>query len=264
LKFPIVLVGIVLGLSQQFALSYLGLRDYLLFALRTSVISANKEGIISLPGYLAIQLLGLSVGTIILPPSPSFFRRRQKALIAKDHKRRSSNATADNVDWDIAAPRQTEKTAMELCSFAIIWWSILGLVRFFKVEGPEGGISRRMVNLPYILWVAAFNTSFLLLYLVVLDMWMFSGRDSGKAAKHKKVDETSPVIQVGNPPPLLELVNRHSLMIFLLANVLTGLINVTIPTMYASDIWALIILVLYSITICGVPLFLTSIWRTTQ
>jgi len=38
---------------------------------------------------------------------------------------------------------------MELCSYAIVWWSFLGLVRFFKVDGtwgPEGGISRRMVS----------------------------------------------------------------------------------------------------------------------
>lgn len=68
LQFPIALVGVILGLSttylnssrqtflnyfplgQQLALSYFGLRDYLLFAPRTSLISANKEGIISLPG----------------------------------------------------------------------------------------------------------------------------------------------------------------------------------------------------------------------
>jgi glucosaminylphosphatidylinositol acyltransferase len=98
-------------------------------------------------GYLAIQLLGLSVGTIILPPFPSFFRRRQKMLINK--RRNSDLTTTGNADSDITAPRQTEKTATELCSFAIIWWSLLGLVRFFKVDGtwgPDGGVSRRMVK----------------------------------------------------------------------------------------------------------------------
>ena len=101
-------------------------------------------------GYLAIQLLGLSVGTIILPPSPSFFRRRQKVLINRNFKRRISDPASANTDLDIAAPRQTEKTATELCSFSIIWWSFLGLLRFFKVDGtwgPEGGVSRRMVRL---------------------------------------------------------------------------------------------------------------------
>ena len=98
-------------------------------------------------GYLAIQLLGLSVGTIILSPSPSFFRRRQKMLV---NKRKNSDPAASNANLDITAPRQGEKSATELCSFAIIWWSFLGLLRFFKVDGtwgPEGGVSRRMVKL---------------------------------------------------------------------------------------------------------------------
>ena len=52
---------------------------------------------------------------------------------------------------------------------------------------------------------------------MVLDIWIYSGRDSGKATKYQKtVDELPLVIQVGNPPPLLELVNRHGLVIFLL------------------------------------------------
>ena len=36
--------------GQELALNYLGLKDYLLFAPRDSLIGANKEGIISLPG----------------------------------------------------------------------------------------------------------------------------------------------------------------------------------------------------------------------
>ena len=117
-------------------------------------------------------------------------------------------------------------------------------------------------------------------------MWIFPVGDSGKITKHhKKADAPPLAIQVGNPPPLLELINRHSLTIFLLvwvpsilhqiiyvvnlhdliffkANVLTGLINLTISTMYTSDVWALIILVLYSVTLCGVPHFVTAFWRT--
>ena len=75
-------------------------------------------------------------------------------------------------------------------------------------------------------------------------------------------------IQFGNPPPLLCLINRHSLAIFILVRSFRflhrsyGLINLTIPTMYTSDAWAMIILVLYSITLCVVPRFVTNFWRT--
>ena len=52
------------------------------------------------------------------------------------NKRRNSGpAAGDNADLDITAPRQTEKTATGLSSFAIMWLSFSGLVRFFKVDG---------------------------------------------------------------------------------------------------------------------------------
>ena len=51
-------------------------------------------------------------------------------------KRRNSDlAAGDKADLDITAPRQTENTATELFSFAIMWWNFSGLVRFFKVDG---------------------------------------------------------------------------------------------------------------------------------
>ena len=141
--------------GQEFAL-HLGLRDYILFAPRNSLIRANKEGIVSLPGkkdrkrrcfnlnfgffflgYLAIHLLGLSVGTIILLPFPSFFRRRrQKTLI---NKGRNIDTTAN---LDTTAHRQTEKTATELCSFAIIWFELFGTSSFFQCRWDVGNRGR--------------------------------------------------------------------------------------------------------------------------
>ena len=124
-----------------------GLWDYLLFAPRYSPISANKEGIISesLPGknrkcqysnlnsqlfflgYLVIRLLELSLGTIILPPFPSFFRHQQKMLISK--RRNSDPVVAGNsVDLEITAPRQTEKNryrTLFICYYMVKFWNLL-------------------------------------------------------------------------------------------------------------------------------------------
>ncbi|KDR66506.1 hypothetical protein GALMADRAFT_259350 [Galerina marginata CBS 339.88] len=301
LRLPISMVGSLVGVVQQIALSQLELREYVVSAPRTSLVSANKEGIVSLLGYLSIQLLGLSAGTLILPPTPSFFRRRQQALSnvqPEKDKRRNSNPPSpgfgvdqegkDNFkrrEVDLASPRQLEKTATELSAYAIMWWAFLGLARLTRVDGrwSEGmGVSRRMVNISYILWVAAFNVSFLLCYLLILDLWIFAHPPSrSKAKHHKKTDQNSEVSAApaylgisdprqlstpagshgfGNPPKLLEVVNRHGLSVFLLANVLTGLINLTMSTMYMSDWRALVILSLYSIVCCGAP-WVWSSWR---
>jgi phosphatidylinositol glycan class W len=161
---------------QQIALSRFHLRDYVFTAPRSSLISANKEGLVSLtgafptfflfaaafsryPGYLAIQILGLSVGTMVLPPTPSFFRRRQTAFAARatppgSRKRRTSDADADrdagtDAAFALDAPRQNDKIATELCAYAILWWGLLGLARVVRLDGTwgaDGGASRRMVG----------------------------------------------------------------------------------------------------------------------
>ena len=143
--------------GQQIALSKFHLREYVTSDDRSTLISANKEGIVSLSGYLAIQLLGLSAGTLVLPPTPSFYSRRRAAYSKNlkankesgpggSQKRRNSNAK--DKFFDISAPRQTAKTATELCAYAILWWTLLGGVWILKVDGwgkDEGGVSRRMV-----------------------------------------------------------------------------------------------------------------------
>ncbi|PPR02804.1 hypothetical protein CVT26_009590 [Gymnopilus dilepis] len=189
-KFPISMVGVLVAIAQHIALSHFKLKEYVLSAPRTSLLSANKEGLVSLLGedfhsghdfvsisdtevrvlrigYLAIQLLGLSAGTLILPPTPSFFRRRQQALV-KDgpsgRKRRDSDPPAatdvrQNIaasssesrktsEVDLSAPRQLDKTATELCAYAILWWSLLGLARLTRLDGRWSGegVSRRMVS----------------------------------------------------------------------------------------------------------------------
>lgn len=135
---------------HQFTLSFAGLETFLLNAPRSNVIYANKEGIISLlgkeapdltlvkrlmsSGYLSLHFMGLSLGTIILPPSPSFFRKQQVILTeGSDSQRR--------IKLDPSAPRQEAKAAIELLSYALVWWTLLALVR----RGLQ--VSRRMVGL---------------------------------------------------------------------------------------------------------------------
>ena len=82
------------------------------------------------------------------------------------------------------------------------------------------------------LWVAAYNTSFLFGYLVI-EICLFP-------------PGTSPV------PPLLEAINANGLAVFLAANLLTGLVNISMRTMYVGDRTGMGVLVVYSSMLCAV------------
>ncbi|KAI8996653.1 GWT1-domain-containing protein [Trametes punicea] len=276
---PISLLGVVVAISHQLALSAGGLQRFVLDAPRVGVISANKEGIVSLPGYLAIHLLGLSTGTLVLAPSPSYFRRRLQQLTRPEvtvPRPRTPSSDSDSDD-DIPAAtapvptgkpapelrRENDKTATELCSYAVLWWSFLAVLRFSRVGG---GISRRLVNMQYIFWVAAYNTTFLLGYLV-LDLLFFPSplsksvySPTSKLKVHPDPDMLKATQRTkgrdaglgGSAPALLEAVNANGLVLFLLANVMTGLINLSMRTMYMSDGPAMLVISLYALGISAV------------
>ncbi|RDX41287.1 hypothetical protein OH76DRAFT_1561669 [Lentinus brumalis] len=281
---PISLLGVVVAISHQLALSMGNLAQYILDAPRDGVIAANKEGIISLTGYLAIHLLGLSTGTLLLAPSPSYFRRRQQQLAQRNGaasiRQRPSTSDSDTDDEvpavlsdgasthsaqspRLEVRRENDKTATELCSYAVLWWVFLGALKLFAVGGD---VSRRMANLQYVVWIAAYNSTFLLGYLV-LDLAFFPSPlstsvyspmsklkvhldpDVLKATRHTAGREWE---AAGSAPPLLEAVNKNGLVLFLLANVATGLINLSMQTMYMSDWAALLVLTAYSFGLSAV------------
>ena len=87
------------------------------------------------PGYLAIHLLGLLIGTILLPPTPFDFRRAQNRI------RHDGNATTINPSEP--RPRQDDETAKQLSTYALLWWSSRNLLNLVGLGG--GGVSRRLV-----------------------------------------------------------------------------------------------------------------------
>lgn len=78
------------------------------------------------------------------------------------------------------------------------------------------------------MWIAAFNTSVLLAYLVV------------ELAANDVHTATAPL------PTTYEAINRNSLAVFLVANLLTGAVNLTLRTMYAPLTTAFVTILLYT------------------
>ncbi|KAJ7825372.1 GWT1-domain-containing protein, partial [Mycena olivaceomarginata] len=241
---PASLLGVGVGILQQLFLSVFGLKEYVRSAPRLNLISANKEGIVSLAGYLSIHLLGLSIGTLILPPSPNFFRRL---------------LTGRSTPAELGASRQNDKGAIELASYAIVWWALFGVASLLRVDE---GVSRQTANLPYALWIAAFNTSYILGYLV-LDMLFFPTPAVRRKKSRQSTDDISASASPACAPPLLEAINKNALPVFLLANVLTGLVNLSMQTMYASAGVSMGVLSLYAFIVSGVAWRLRGVrvWR---
>lgn len=108
------------------------LQEYILTAPRldTSLVSQNREGIAGLPGFFAIFLAGVGMGKLVLAP---------RTTIA-----------------------QWQRFFLASAVLAAVLW--VGLSLSVSASGP---VSRRLVNLPYVLWVVAFHWSFLLALLAV-------------------------------------------------------------------------------------------------
>jgi phosphatidylinositol glycan class W len=104
--------------------------------------------------------------------------------------------------------------------------------------GPRMVASRRSANLAYVCWVCAFNCAQLLCFCFI-EFTMFPGLYVArtKAVERMRIrDATSRVMHA---------YNRNGLAIFLLANLLTGAINIAIPTLYLGDVESMTILVGY-------------------
>ncbi|GAA5972977.1 hypothetical protein JCM21900_006180 [Sporobolomyces salmonicolor] len=200
-------VGLIVTGVHQIILSNTPLQLWTLEAPRTSLISQNKEGLVSFPGYLAIYLLGIASGLYVLPPDPYFF--------AAQHRVPPADAPPE-------VKRKVEEKRQR------VWKNKPG-----KLANLLGSYA---ANLPYVLWTVAFNTSFLFLYLLIHIATASSKSGPGAPAA----------------PAIFEAINRNGLVVFLVANLLTGLVNVSVESMYASDTLAMTVLIAYCSAVVAV------------
>ncbi|CDH48259.1 gpi-anchored wall transfer protein 1 [Lichtheimia corymbifera JMRC:FSU:9682] len=212
-------LAMVIASAYQLALYY-GLQSWILDAPRVDILSANKEGICSFIGYVAIFLLGLESGMIIF---------------------RNDLSQSSLVRWLGVKPDapNSKHVGVHLMVQACALWTLLGCWWWYLCSGDENemfNVSRRMANLPYVIWVVAFNLT-LLGWLV----W---------------VEYLYPV--PGRGPSLLDAVNVNGLVTFLWANILTGLVNLSMRTLYASTIQSLAVCFIYITVVALLPWIL---WR---
>ncbi|KAF8477526.1 GWT1-domain-containing protein [Kalaharituber pfeilii] len=224
LPFIYSMLSVLVASAYQILLETTGLKKFVLVGEREQwgLIGWNKEGIFSFFGYLAIFLAGMSAGGYLLPAS---------------HE-----------------PASGKKSRFGPLSKSLLQWSIFWIAIFLVTSEWRGlglQVSRRLANLPYVLWIAAFNTSQLMAFYLI--DYFFIGRGKGTEEENYRLAT----------PMVLEAFNKEGLPIFLLANVLTGVINLSINTLDMDNRLAVAVLVGYVFVLTCAATGLGMIpWRT--
>ena len=217
---------VFLGGTYQGLLDMTDLKAYILTAPRTDLFSQNREGVFSFLGYLALFLVGQGVGLDILP----------RSLVG-------AKITPTPSD-------QKKHIFYHLGTHSVIWTALFAVSTSYNY-GFALQVSRRLANLPYVMWVAAFNCMQLLAFYAV-EAFAFPNLLSckDKASERKECDKATSRV--------LKAFNRNSLAIFLLANLLTGLVNLTLDTLTMGGLESIAVLGAYSFTIAAVAVALDT------
>ncbi|KAI9704029.1 MAG: Glucosaminyl phosphatidylinositol (GlcN-PI) nositol acylation protein [Bogoriella megaspora] len=212
-KYTLTAFSLLVTVAYEAVLDFTDLKKFILTAPRTDLFSQNREGIFSFFGYLSIALAGQATGMYIIP--------REESLP-------SSGSIVNSL-------RQSSVLSQ------LARWSVFWAIMFFatsSVYGPSLDVSRRLANMPYVLWVISFNTMQLLCFggtekIFFPDIY----KSEDQTLEKRRIKEATSRV--------LHAFNRNGLAIFLVANLLTGLVNLTVATIYMPHAQSMGILIAY-------------------
>lgn len=262
------LSGIWILVMHEYILSNNGLKEWVLSnEPRDNFINANREGLMSIPGYVGLYLVGVAIGRLI----HSTYLNLNSSNTS--YPRKNIHLKIFGYDLDMSY-----NESMVLCiKLSLISTQACAVTlfcdKYFKV-------SRRLANAGYCAWILTLSTMMLTLLLlieVVTDILIYATSDykivdnkndkliekmvEVKHKRHKvgfktrrenkqdmKQDSLQDVpvnSQIKRTLEICEAVNYNGLVFFLLSNILTGIINLNISTLYAGRTEALQILIAY-------------------
>ncbi|XP_070699891.1 phosphatidylinositol-glycan biosynthesis class W protein [Pempheris klunzingeri] len=218
-------IALLISGFYQFTLETSGLKAFIIHNndREKDFLHANKEGLFSAVGYIAIYMAGVQVGLYVMQP--------------RSHV------------------RQWLKALCNLFLGSFVLYAALSPCQTFVDP-----VSRRMANLSFCLWSVA-QSLFFMSCLGVADMvLLFSKRTSGcrfvpsswnwcekqsDSVSDKKTGQMERLC-------LVQAVSRNQLLFFLLANVMTGLTNSLVNTLGCSSLFSVCVLLAYMFTNCFV------------
>ncbi|KAG5284149.1 hypothetical protein AALO_G00023470 [Alosa alosa] len=180
-----------------------------------SFLAANREGIFSVFGYVAIYMAGVQVGLYIM----------ETRLLIKD--------------W--------LKVIQKLL---IVSFLLYVMLHFCQIHIEP--VSRRMANLPYCVWIIA-ECMYFLTCLSVVDVVLLFAKaltncyiipTSWNLHQDDEMKKANPRTEMEGLC-LIQSVNRNQLLFFMIANLMTGLTNVIVDTVNSNDLFSVSVLLMY-------------------
>ncbi|NWI45790.1 PIGW protein, partial [Picathartes gymnocephalus] len=225
------LVALALAVLYQLLLSTTSLKMFVLHGSdgrdsRLGFLDANREGLLSLLGYLAIYLASVQVGLWLLQHRGSVR------------------------GW--------------LAALGGLTLAVLVLLVLLQLcQACAEPVSRRMANLPFCAWVLA-HCLLLLGFFVLADLTLVFTKLLVKGSsvpccwevvQPPDARKKHGMVVVGREDKLSQLclisaINKNQLLFFLLANVMTGAVNILIDTIHSRAAFTLCILHLYMFLNC--------------
>ncbi|XP_011880793.1 PREDICTED: phosphatidylinositol-glycan biosynthesis class W protein [Vollenhovia emeryi] len=239
------LSGIWILWMHEYTMSTKGLKAWVLRdGPRDDFFSANREGLISVPGYVGLYFVGVAIGRLI------------HSAYQNSHARPSTKVSVKLHGFEFGV-RCNE--SMMLC----IKLSLIAAQTCIATFFCDFEVSRRLANAGYCMWIVLLTTtllSFLLLVEIVLDIIDCAINESCDESKTERMrkslrlnlkkhvkserDENEACI-IGRSLEIFDAVNYNGLFFFLVSNVTTGLVNMSMYTLYAKQSVALLILIIY-------------------
>lgn len=200
---------------------------------RDNLIDANREGIISIMGYVSLYLFSVYIG----------YRVRKIENVTENNEKAPVFVNVRPLFW---------KAVRILFAVMVLWKVTYILKNMF-------GVSRRIANMGYVLWILSIGTTFMALSMLLEIFYFFIefNRPSGDNDDKNEEDENQkdkrhyvPIILCG--------ISYNGLVFFLLANLMTGMVNLSFQTLLLNTPQAIAILCTYMLIICTITTFLYS------
>lgn len=173
------------------------------------LVAANREGVFGCVGYVALWWISRQIAEDCI-------------WVGTQPKTNGFDATNARSNGLF---RRGSSMRLALVS-AALW-----LLHAILVYGMNISVSRRTTNASFCVWTLAHNFSLLTMF-----WWVLRASEEGDGG-HSLL------------PPMCVAVNRHGMPAFVVANLLTGLVNLSIPTLETSNTTAMFILLSYLILV---------------